>query len=100
MDQEETDLMASRSIPYRGSRVTVHCFIADVIGAGGIQVDDGANGGWVAVHLEDGHGLSFTLSGDRSSVRVAVARALSQLTPDPDPDPLSETENPEGGDAA
>jgi hypothetical protein len=79
--------MARTSIPYTGSRVSVHCFISDVISDGRVQVEDGTVHGWAAVRLEDGHNLTFTLSGDRSSLRMVVAGILRDLTPDDDSEP-------------
>ncbi len=79
--------MANGSIS--GARVSVHAFTADILERGRAEVEDGANTGWRSIRLEDGYGLSFTLSGDRSSLRLLVSRLLTDLAPDPDqpPDP-------------
>jgi hypothetical protein len=79
--------MASSSIPYTGSRVSVHSFVGDVTGPGHVTVEQGANPSWAAMRIDDGHGMQFTLSGDRSSLRLLVSGVLAQLTPDSQPDP-------------
>ncbi len=80
--------MANRSISYRGSRVSVHAFATDILSTDGrAEVEDGANTDWKSIRLEDGVGMTFTLSGNRSSLRLLVSRLLADLQPDPDPDP-------------
>jgi hypothetical protein len=84
--------MATGSISYTGSRVTIHAFVGDIAGPGRVGVEQGANPSWAAIRLDDGHGMQFTLSGDRSSLRMLVAGVLAQLTPEPDPAAAAATE--------
>lgn len=76
-----------------GARVSVHAFTSDILSYGRAEVEDGANVDWRSIRLEDGYGLSFTLSGDRSSLRLLVSRLLTSLQPDPDPDPPAAEED-------
>ncbi|HEY3036365.1 MAG TPA: hypothetical protein VGJ54_17125 [Streptosporangiaceae bacterium] len=76
--------MANGSIS--GARVSVHAFASDVLSGGRAEVEDGAVADWRAIRLEDGYGLSFTLSGDRTSLRLLVAGLLEGLQPAPDPE--------------
>jgi hypothetical protein len=80
--------MANSSIPYTGSRVSVHSFVSDLTGPGQVTVEQGVNPDWASMRLDDGHGMQFVLSGDRSTLRMLVAGVLRDLGPDgPDPQP-------------
>jgi hypothetical protein len=96
--------MASNSIPdYRGSRVNVHSFVRDLLDGGRVDVDHSTIAGWSLLRLEDGHGMSFVLSGDRDHLRLLVSGVLAQLTPDPEPEPGAgggSEELDSGGEAA
>lgn len=80
--------MPNGSIPeFRGARVTITCFIRDIVDGGEVEVERSVVDGWASLKVRDGRGLSFALSGDRSTLRMLLADALGDLTPDPDPDP-------------
>jgi hypothetical protein len=91
--------VATRSIPYPGSRVSVHAFASDILSAGRADVEDGTVADWRSIRIEDGYNLSFTISGDRSSLRMLVSGLLAGLQPDPDPDPAP-LQNEAEGEAA
>jgi hypothetical protein len=87
--------MATGSIPNIGSRVSVQLFAGDMLAhAGLVSIERYADVGYLSALFSDGGGVKVALTGDRSSVRMVLSAALTQLGPD-DPEPPAVEETPE-----
>ena len=94
--------MQNSTVPNVGSRVHLQVFAQDLLRHSYlVQVETYPTSGYVAATFSDGAGVTFALTGDRSSVRMVLSAALAQLGPDdPDPKGSSMEPLPEEGEAA
>jgi hypothetical protein len=77
--------MASASVPNVGTRVNLQVFAQDLLAhQGQVRVESYESSGYVSALLSDGAGVTVVLSGERSSVRMVLSAALTQLAPDDD----------------
>ncbi len=75
--------MASASVPRVGSRCNIQVFAQDLLAHQGlVQVVDYPGASYVGALFSDGAGVQISLTGDRSSVRMVLSAALSQLGPE------------------
>ncbi len=68
-----------------GSRVSVQLFAGDLLAHQGlVSVESYDSSGYVSAVFSDGAGVKVAVTGDRSSVRMVLSAALSQLGPEVD----------------
>ncbi len=80
--------MASASVPYIGTRVSVTLFAGDLLKhAGLVSVESYESSGYVSAMLSDGAGVKVAVTGDRSSVRLIASALLEQLGPEAGAEP-------------
>jgi hypothetical protein len=69
-----------------GSRVSVTLFAGDLLAHQGlVKVESYESSGYVSALFSDGAGVKVAVTGDRSSVRVVLSAAFSQLGPAVEP---------------
>src|SRR6266487_4487366 len=84
---KEASSMASASVPYIGTRVSITLFAGDLLAhQGQVSVESYESSGYVSAMLSDGVGVKVAVTGDRSSVRMVLSAALAQLGSDDDQD--------------
>ncbi len=80
--------MATGNIPDVGSRVNVQMFAGDLLTHQGlISVESYPSFGYVSARFSDGAGVQIAMTGERSSVRMVLTVALSNLGPEVEIDP-------------
>jgi hypothetical protein len=78
-------------IPDVGTRVNVQMFAGDLLARPGlVTVESYEASGYVSALLSDGDGVKVAITGDRSSVRLALSAALIQLGGD-EPEETTDT---------
>ena len=91
--------MADRSIPQVGTRVSVTLFAGDLLAHQHlVLIESYESSGYVSARFRDGAGADVAVTGDRSSVRMVLSAALSQLGPEADDSAVIEPHDPSAHD--